>query len=119
MLAELCNVSIISITETSDSDIALGGYVTYRRDRVGDNHGGVCVYVNNNIFFLNVFELLNLECIWIEVIMRNKKLLIGTFYRPPNSPAATFTAIADSIGLASDTYAYDILITGDFNFENN
>ena len=100
-----------------ENDIAVEGYVTYRRDRVGDNHGGVCVYVHGNIFSKrrHDLELPNLECVWIEINTRNKKLLIGTFYRPPNSSNATFAATEDSIGLASDTNAYDILITGDFN----
>ena len=123
LFSELNNFSVISVTETwldqrtSDSDIALEGYVTYRRDRVGDNHGGVCVYVHDNIFSKrrHDLELPDLECVWIEINARNKKLLIGTFYRPPNSSNATFAATEDSIGLASDTNAYDILITGDFN----
>lgn len=79
----------------------------------------MCVYVNNNIFSKrrNDLELPNIECVWIEVFSHGKKLLVGTFYRPPNSTSAIFTAIEDSIGLATDTNAYDILITGDFNLD--
>lgn len=125
LFSELCNFSVISISETwldgrtSDDDIALDGYVTYRRDRIGDNHGGVCVYVNSSTFSTRRRDLepLNVECVWIEVIVSNKKLLIGTFYRPPNSPNATFTAIEDSLGLATDTNAHGIVITGDFNLD--
>ena len=56
LFSELNNFSVISLTETwlnqrtSDNDIALDGYVTYRRDCVGDNHEGVCAYVHDNIF---------------------------------------------------------------------
>ena len=93
LFSELNNVSVISVTETwpdqrtSDNNIALEGYVTYRRDRVGD-----CVYVHDNIFSKRRYDLEfpNLECVWIEINMRNKKLLIGTFNRPPNSSNATF-----------------------------
>lgn len=108
LFSELNNFSVISVTETwldhrtSDNDIALEGYVTYRRDRVGDNHGGVCVYVHDNIFSKrrHDLELPNLECVWIEINTRNKKLLIGTFYRPLNSSNATFAVIEDNrIGL--------------------
>ena len=103
LFSELNNFSVISVTETwldqrtSDNDIALEGYVTYRRDRVGDNHGGVCVYVYDNIFSKrrHDLELPNLECVWIEINMCNKKLLIGTFHRPPNSSNATFAAQQD------------------------
>ena len=64
LFSELNNFSVISVTETwldqrtSDNDIALEGYVTYRRDRVGDNHGGVCVYVHDK-FSQNVDTILN------------------------------------------------------------
>ena len=123
IFSEFHNFSIISITEswldqrTPNVDIALDGYVTYRRDRIGDNHGGVCVYVRDNIFSKrrNDLELPNLECVWVEINIHNRKLLIGTFYRPPNSPLATFQAIEDSIGLAADTNVHDLIITGDFN----
>ena len=79
----------------------------------------MCVYVNNNIFSKrrNDLEIPNIECVWVEHFSHGKKLLVGTFYRPPNSTAAIFTAIEDPIGLATDTNAYDILITGDFNLD--
>ena len=59
----------------------------------------------------------DIECIWIEVSLNHKKLLIGTFYRPPNSPASTLSSIETSIGLAYDTNINDILIVGDFNLD--
>ena len=31
------------------------------------------------------FEILNVESVWIEVRLNHKRLLVGTFYRPPNS----------------------------------
>ena len=33
---------------TSDEGLKLNGYKLFRRDRVGDNHGGICVYVREN-----------------------------------------------------------------------
>ena len=65
----------------------------------------------------NDLELPNIECVWVEVSFQNKKHLIGTFYRPPNSPNATFSCIEDSIGLAFDSNIQNILITGDFNLD--
>ena len=44
-------------------------------------------------------------------------VLIGTFYRPPNSLNAIFSSIEDSIGLAFDSNIQDIIITGDFNLD--
>ena len=54
---------------------------------------------------------------WIEITTHNKKVLIGTFYRPPNSPNDTMAHIENSVGLAVDTNNQDILILGDFNLD--
>ena len=62
-------------------------------------------------------ELRDIECIWIEVVLHTKKILIDTFYKPPNSPASTLASIETSIGLAHDTNINDILIVGDFNLD--
>ena len=57
----------------------------------------------------------NVECLWVEINVRNKKLLVGTFYRPPNANALVFSNIESSIGMAVDTGIADIIILGDFN----
>ena len=51
------------------------------------------------------------------MMVHNRKQLLGTFYRPPNSPNAVMTSIEDSIGLAFDTNIQNSLITGDFNLD--
>ena len=122
---ELRHFDVISITEswldqrTSDEDLKLNGYKLFRRDRVGDNHGGICVYVRENIYSWrrNDIELPNIECVWVEMMVHNRKQLLGTFNRPPNSPNAVMTSIEDSIGLAFDTNIQNVLITGDFNLD--
>ena len=48
--------------------------------------------------------------------MRSKKILIGGFYRPPNSTADYFRILSESIDRAYNTSIPDIVITGDFNF---
>ena len=51
---ELSNFDVIRLTETwldqrtENVDTELNGYIAYRRDREGDSHGGVCVYVSKN-----------------------------------------------------------------------
>ena len=62
-------------------------------------------------------ELPNIECLWIEVSTHNKKILLGTFYRPPNATPDVLSSIEDSISLAYDTNIRNILITGDFNLD--
>ena len=74
LLSELFNFDIISITETwlnyrtSDDGILLQGHNTIRRDRDGDNHEGVYVYVKNNISSKrrNNLELPHIECVGLK-----------------------------------------------------
>ena len=128
LFAELRDFDIISITETwlgdntSTDDIMFEHFCKpFRRDRVIDNHGGIIVYVKNNLYAIRRpdIELPNVECIWLEIHSNNKKILFGTFHRPPNSTSLTLTNIETSIGLAIDANIPDVVITGDFNLDIN
>ena len=85
--SELSNFDIICLTETwldertTNDTISLNDYNLYRRDRVGDNHGGICVYAKQNVHSRRRqdIELPNIEYLWIEVSTHNKKILLGTF----------------------------------------
>ena len=94
-----------------------------RKDCPGDSHGGATcmLYVKEGIHYKrsNDLELSNIESIWIEVANSHKCVLVGLFYRHPNSDAAYLSSIADSVGLAIDTGISDIIITGDFNLNVN
>ena len=118
------NFSLISLTETwlndsvSNQDLEFNDFqLPFRRDREGDSHGGILVYVKNDIPSKrrDDLELNNIECLWVEINVRNKKLLVGTFYRPQNSNALVFSNIENSSGMAVDTGIADIIILGDFN----
>ena len=72
------------------------------------------------IYFLNegmIWSCLILSAFGWKSHLAIKKHLIGTFYRPPNSPNAVLSSIEDSISLALDTNIQNILLTGDFNFD--
>ena len=77
----------------------------FRRDRIGDSHGGIAVYVKEDIPCTCKLDLAvaNSECLWLELNIRNIKLLVGTFYRPPYSSPIVLSNIENSIGLAVDT----------------
>ena len=60
-----------------------------------------------------------MKCIWIEIILRNKRVLFGTFYRPPNSESTYYSLLEESIGLDYDTVIRDIVIAGDFNINTS
>ena len=48
-----------------------------RKDRTGDPHGGVIVYVKNGIFYKRRedLEIRDLEYLWIEVINPRRRIL--------------------------------------------
>ena len=76
------------------------------------------IYVKDSVHYTrrNDLEPLNIECIWIEIQLKQTRILFGLFYRPPNSDALYLSAIEDSISLALDTQISNIIVTGDFNF---
>ena len=123
--AELGNFSVICLTKTWLNDhtanisISLDAYKLYRCDRGGDNQGEICVFTKDNVFSCrrNDLELPSIECIWIEITVHHRKFLLGTFYRPPNSPAQTLSSIEDSFSLAFDSNINYVFITGDLNLD--
>ena len=48
-------------------------------------------------------EIVAMECVWLEIRLHSKRLLVGTFYRTPNSDSTILTQIENSIDLARDT----------------
>lgn len=121
---ELSHFDVISLTETwlnetvPDQDLEFNDFqVPFRRDRLTDNYGGIAVYVKQDIPCKRRadLELINIECLWLELSIKNRKLLLGTFYRPPSSTPLILSDIENSIGMAVDTGINDIVITGDFN----
>ena len=58
---------------------------------------------------------ISIECLWLEINIRNRKIHVDTFYRPPNSTPQVHTDIENSIGLAVYTGMSDFVILGDFN----
>ena len=121
---ELTYFDIISLAETwlndslSNEDLMFNEFQDpFRRDRIGDSHDGVIVYVKRGIPCKHRLdlELVNIEFVWIEIIVKNKKLLIGTFYRPPTASPVVLSDIENSISLAINTGVEDIVVTGDLN----
>ena len=92
---ELSTFSIVCFTgtwldqRTHDNDMKMDSYkLRFRRNRHGDNHGGIYFYVKENIYAKrrSDLELQDTECMQSEVLLNHIKVLLGTFYRPPNSP---------------------------------
>ena len=120
---ELSHFDLITLTETwlsenvSTDEIMFQNYqVPFRKDRITNSYGGVIVYEKDSIPCKRRLDLEidGIECIWLELTLRNKTVMFSVFYRPPNSPAQTLVHIENTIDLAFDTNTGNI-VTGDFN----
>ena len=58
---------------------------------------------------------ISIEAVWLEVTVKNKPILVGEFYRLPNSDMAYFNLLLESIDRGYNTNISNIIITGDFN----
>ena len=117
---------IISITESwgqewhSDGIFNLDGYTMYRNDRREIKGGGALLYIRSNIEQrvcrpLNVHDFENSTWCWI-VGKGNKKILVGSVYRSPNSTPANNVKLMEKIEKANDLAGENrLLILGDFN----
>ena len=125
LTAELSDFDILAFSESwlhpniSDEESNIPSYnKPERKDRDNDPHGGVLIYIKDSIHYKRRVDLkpVGIECIWTEIILRNKYILFGVFYRPPNSSIMYHSTIEDSVHLAIDTGISDIVITGDLNY---
>ncbi|XP_053388703.1 uncharacterized protein LOC128551811 [Mercenaria mercenaria] len=124
LYAEFKDFDILSFSETwlnastLNNDLIFDGFHDpERKDRPANSHGGVLLYVKEQFRYKrrHDLEIQSVECIWIELITKTKRILFGTFYRPPNTTAPEHSLIEDCIHLAVDTGIPDIIVTGDFN----
>ena len=60
------------------------GYTPFRRDRVGQNDGGVFIAVRNDIVVQKMKDIHSYcEDVWIKIdLFGRKSLLIGAYYKP-------------------------------------
>ena len=119
---------LTALTETwlsenvSNDEVMFQNYqVLFRKDRIANSYGGVIVCVKDNSPCQRRLDLEidGVECIWLELTLRNKTVLFSVFYRPPNSPTRTLVDIENTIDFAFDTNIGNIIVTGDFKGERN
>jgi exonuclease III len=87
-------VHILCISEShtnntqSTSELKIPGYRLERKDRSNGPHGGVCIYIRDDISYQRRTDLETeeLELLWIEICIPNSKsFLLCSAYRPPDS----------------------------------
>ena len=90
--AELSEFDILAFTEiclspfSDTNELLLHSYNTpERKDRTGDNHRGVIIYVKDSLCYKRREDLepRNIESIWLELTNNHKHVLFGLFYPPP------------------------------------
>ena len=122
--SELYDIAVFSESwlkpNITDDEITLQNFLppfrTDRRDRPG---GGVVIYAQDTLSCKRRKDLKinGLEAVWIEIMIKSKKVLVGGIYRPPNSNSDYFSLILESTDRAHNTNIHDIIITGDLNYK--
>ena len=89
-LAASIKPGVIAIVETwLDSDIlesefAISGYRMFRRDR-SRHGGGLLMYISESLHVKSQYYNPELELMGVAVSNPSGSLLVGLYYRPPNS----------------------------------
>ena len=100
----------------SDRDVEIPNYDVIRRDR-NRQGGGVCIYVKSDMKYnvLNGYGV-DLESVWISIVIDVDKFVIGTIYRPPSAVKNYDEKILDV--LEKLTVANDhVILLGDLNVD--
>ena len=85
--------------EVRDDSILIEKFLQpFRTDRCDHPGGGMAVYVRDTLKCRRRpdLDIGGLEAVWIEIKTKSKKVLIGIFYRPPNSNAQYFNHINEA-----------------------
>ena len=97
LVTDFSNMDIITLSEThintdsfnNNTELySIPGYTFIHKNRHMGTHGGVGMYISENIKWKWRLDLENniLEGIWIKVFQKHLKgFIIGTMYRPPDS----------------------------------
>ena len=77
----------------------------------------MCIYVKNSIYAVRCIELENdnIECIWLKIIMNNKRFYFCCAYRPPNSSVEFWDLLNESIEKVKDINFPNFFLVGDLN----
>jgi len=119
-------IDILSIKETKldstvhDSDVYIPGFELVRKYRRvnGRKGGSVCIYLRTNLNYRIRDDLINddLECLIVEISKpRSSVFLVGTWYRPPNSPPEHFNEFENVIDKI-DAESKELYILGDVKY---
>ncbi|XP_077535928.1 uncharacterized protein LOC144148226 [Haemaphysalis longicornis] len=93
------------------AEIFPSGYTVYRKDR-HRHGGGVFLLISSRLNSQPLFFDDDTESVWCRVFFpKGKTLVIGTFYRPPNSSEEPIGKLTDALSVIPD----GSILGGDFN----
>ena len=122
-----CDVLVICLVETWLDDsitsdaLRIPGFQElqrhdrFPRDSGSINHGGVAMFMKNNVSFTRREDLesVGIESIWCTVASKRGNFLLGSIYRP--SPVEFWNDLESHIENAKDKVNLPTLICRDFN----
>jgi hypothetical protein len=120
-------LDIIGIAETwlgeevGNVEIMIEGYKIYRKDRSQikhEKHGGVLLYVKNDIITCDCGDLnkIQAESIWCKIVDKTGKgteIVVGVCYKRPAAEAKEIEELFKVLQMAAKG---EVLIMGDFNY---
>ena len=108
----------------SNSEIFPADYTVVRKDRPADKHGkgygGIFVAMKNDPVATHRSDL-DEECeiLWLQLeIAGSKSVLVGAFYRPPESGSDVLELLRSSLSKIDLTKGQNIFLAGDFNLSH-
>ena len=129
LMATEHKINVLSLSETwlnnsvPEELLTITGFQKpFLKNREIRSGGGVAVYCANHIPACRRHDIENtgnnIECIWLEILAQNKKILFGV--KGQSGQSATqcdnfISALQTSIDRAHDGGATHIILTGDFN----
>ena len=124
-----CNLDAVCLQETwineRNSDInmfQLDGYQLISQVCKSTSHGGLAIYLNENIKFevlsINVSESNKWEGLFIKLFLdNNKQLTIGNIYRPPRGRTDDYNIFLNEFDNLLKKLKGEVIIAGDFNID--
>ena len=121
-----CSFDIIGCSESWLNDYScvdlfnLDGYTLHLKNRPNRRGGGVCLYVKNSLFVkVCDFDIDDdhSESLFIEINTKDKNLIVGVIYRPPDSIFYTFRGKLENLLHKLNKSNKDCIILGDFNLD--
>ena len=108
----------------SNSEIFPSDYSVIRKDRPtnkhGKSYGGIFIAMKNDLV-ANHRSDLDEECeiLWLQFeLAGSKSILVGAFYRPPDSDSDVLNLLRNSLSKINLTKRQNIWIGGDFNLSH-